>query len=178
MQKQSSFSFSAQELRDRLSGLTPPGWLVTGLQNRLTWFVNHVLEQEPAARERLASQAGRVLRLQWRQLTMQWVATSDGFWALAPTAEHDLLLTLLEPSALALLSQAMQAQPAPIRIEGDADFAVELNWLIEHVRWDVEEDLSRCIGQLPAQTLTHAGRQLAEGLREFARRWTCSGKGA
>jgi ubiquinone biosynthesis protein UbiJ len=37
-----------------------------------------------------------------------------------------------------------------IRIEGDVQFAAEINWLVDNVKWDVEEDLARLIGDVPA----------------------------
>ena len=45
--------------------------------------------------------------------------------------------------------------------------AAEVNWLIDHVRWDAEEDLSRLIGDAPAHTLAQAARQAASALRSF-----------
>jgi hypothetical protein len=40
-----------------------------------------------------------------------------------------------------------------VRIAGDVQFAAEINWLVEHVRWDLEEDLSRLIGDAPAHAM-------------------------
>jgi ubiquinone biosynthesis protein UbiJ len=37
-----------------------------------------------------------------------------------------------------------------VRIEGDVQLAAEVNWLVDHVRWDMEEDLSRLMGDAPA----------------------------
>ena len=54
-----------------------------------------------------------------------------------------------------------------MRIEGDVQFAGEVNWLIEHVRWDAEEDLSRFIGDAPAHTIANIGRGMAQALRNF-----------
>ena len=59
---------------------------------------------------------------------------------------------------------------------GDTDFAAAINHLARHLRWDVEEDLSRFFGDIAAhrmaetgrafrrwgeQTAQHAGRSLA-----------------
>jgi len=45
--------------------------------------------------------------------------------------------------------------------------AAEVNWLIDHVRWDAEEDLARLIGDAPAHTLAQAARQTMGALRSF-----------
>jgi len=42
-----------------------------------------------------------------------------------------------------------------------------VNWLTEHVRWDMEEDLARIIGDVPAHTLSQMSRTMSTSLREF-----------
>ena len=85
-------------LADALGKLTEnlkaPTWLVDEGQQRLVLFLNHVLMQEPEAQARLARQKGRVVRLQWRDFSMQLAATPAGLWELAPAATPDLLLTV------------------------------------------------------------------------------------
>ncbi|MEK9803520.1 MAG: hypothetical protein VW475_08990, partial [Curvibacter sp.] len=53
----------------------------------------------------------------------------------------------------------------PVRIEGDVQLAAEVNWLVDHVRWDLEEDLARIIGDAPAHGLGQALRRTQEVLR-------------
>jgi ubiquinone biosynthesis protein UbiJ len=47
--------------------------------------------------------------------------------------------------------------------------AAEVNWLIDHVRWDVEEDVSRILGDAPAHALVQAARSMAQALQQFVR---------
>jgi ubiquinone biosynthesis protein UbiJ len=42
---------------------------------------------------------------------------------------------------------------------------------VDHVRWDVEEDLARAIGDVPAHTLAQAARRAAQALRGFVGRF-------
>lgn len=174
---QSPFSFLAEGAERLASRLPVPDWLIDELQHRLVLFFNHVLMQEPAAQERLARQQGRVLRVQWRSRSMQLAATPAGLWELAPVAEHDLLLTLDAASPFELARQALQGERPGLRIEGDAAFAAEVNWLVDHVRWDAEEDFSRLVGDAPAHALAETGRRLAEGLRQFVARRPGAGGG-
>ncbi|NCP41435.1 MAG: hypothetical protein GW848_13215, partial [Rhodoferax sp.] len=46
--------------------------------------------------------------------------------------------------------------------------AAEVNWLTEHVRWDIEEDLARLIGDVPAHTLSQLASTVVAGMRQFA----------
>ncbi len=46
--------------------------------------------------------------------------------------------------------------------------AAYVNWLVDHVRWDVEDDLARIVGDAPAHTLGLVARRMAQVLRQFA----------
>jgi ubiquinone biosynthesis protein UbiJ len=48
--------------------------------------------------------------------------------------------------------------------------AAEVNWLIDHVRWDVEEDLSKSMGDAAASTLVSMGRQAFQAMQQFIRK--------
>jgi ubiquinone biosynthesis protein UbiJ len=66
-----------------------------------------------------------------------------------------------------LAQHLMQGAKPPVRIEGDVQLAAEVNWLADNVRWDVEEDLSRIVGDAPAHLLAEAGRKVSGALRDF-----------
>ena len=51
----SDFLAGVQKL---FSSVQPPAWLVQEVQNRIVLSLNHVLQQEPQAMERLAKQSG------------------------------------------------------------------------------------------------------------------------
>jgi ubiquinone biosynthesis protein UbiJ len=45
--------------------------------------------------------------------------------------------------------------------------AAEVNWLADHVRWDLEEDLARVIGDVPAHTLAQIGTLHGQAIRSL-----------
>jgi ubiquinone biosynthesis protein UbiJ len=168
MATQSPFPF-LDGLLDKLgSGLQPPAWLVDEVQQRAVLFLNHVLMQEKEARDRLVRQQGRVVLVQWRSFLIKLAATPAGLLERAgPDAAADLTLTVTESSPLGLAQAALRGDKPAVRIEGDVQLAAEVNWLVDHVRWDAEEDLSRLIGDAPAHTLGQVARRGAEALRQF-----------
>lgn len=169
MATQSPFPFLDDLFSRVASGLQPPAWVVDETQRRLVLLVNHVLMQEPEAQARLARQAGRVVEARWRIFVVRLVATPAGLLDVAQGAAHpDLTLTLTEESPWELAQAALRADKPPVRIAGDVQFAAEINWLVEHVRWDLEEDLSRLIGDAPAHAMGEAGRKMVQALRRFA----------
>ena len=168
MATQSPFSFAVSVVQQLGAGIQPPLWLVDELQQRLVLFLNHVLMQESEAQSRLLRQKGRVVRLPWRDVRLQLSPTPAGLLELAAAdATPDLLLTITESSPFALAQAALRGDKPAIRIEGDVQLAAEVNWLVDHVRWDVEEDLSRFIGDAPAHTLGRAAREAARALKQF-----------
>ena len=171
MATQSPFSF-VTDLFNQLgklgSGLQPPPWVVDETQHRVVLLLNHVLMQEPEAMTRLARQKGQVVLMQWRQFNMKLLATPAGLLDRAePHAPADLTLTVTDESPIQLAQAVFRGTKPGVRIEGDVQLAAEVNWLVDHVRWDLEEDLSRIVGDAPAHGLVQAGRTLAQALQQF-----------
>jgi ubiquinone biosynthesis protein UbiJ len=171
MATQSPFPFLDDLFARVAGGLKPPPWMVEETQRRLVLLVNHVLMQEPEAQARLARQANRVIEARWRSFVMRLATTPAGLMDLARTdVQPDLTLTLTQESPWELAQAALRGDKPPVRIAGDVQLAAEINWLVEHVRWDLEEDLSRVIGDAPAHAMGEAGRAMVKALREFALR--------
>lgn len=165
---QSPFSFLDGLFERVAAGPQPPQWLVHEVQQRLVLFLNHVLMQESEAMDRLVRQKGRVARVQWRAYSMALVITPAGLFNLASEgAVPDLLLEVTETSPLTLAQGALRGDKPSIRIEGDVQLAAEINWLVDHVRWEVEEDLARVIGDAPAHTVAQVAGRAAQALRQF-----------
>ncbi len=165
---QSPFSFLDGLFERVAAGPQPPQWLVHEVQQRLVLFLNHVLMQESDAMDRLVRQKGRVARVQWRAYSMALVITPAGLFNLASEgAVPDLQLEVTETSPLTLAQVALRGDKPSIRIEGDVQLAAEINWLVDHVRWDVEEDLARVIGDAPAHTVAQVASRAAQALRQF-----------
>lgn len=170
MATQSPFSWAAQALPQVFSGLSgvrPPPWLADEALNRLVLFLNHVLKSEPEAMRRLARHKGQRIALVFQQMTLNLQATPAGLFERHPGEDFDLRLTVTETSPLDVLAALSRGDKPRVHIEGDVQLAAEINWLIDHVRWDAEEDLARLIGDPAAHTLATLGRQALVVLRGF-----------
>lgn len=164
----SPFSF-AQSLFARLPpALTPPDWAVAEVQGRLVLLLNHVLMQEPLAMERLVRQRGRVVRVQWQDFHLQVRISPAGLLQLERSTDTtDLSLTLPAATPWDLVAPLLQGAKPEVQVQGDVQLAADMNWLIDHVRWDIEADLARIVGDVPAHGLCDIGRQMAQALRRF-----------
>jgi len=148
--------------------------LAPALMDRLVLVVNHALSAEPQAVERLLPHRGRVLRLDLLQLPRLLPAppplalrvTPAGLveWCREPVdADLRVRLEAANPAALAL--RALSGEMPPLAIEGDAQLAADVDWLLKNLRWDVADDLDRLFGPAVAQQLHRLGSALARALR-------------
>ena len=145
----------------------PPAWVVDESVNRLVLFLNHVLMSEPEAMARLARQKGQRIELVWDRIQLQLTPTPAGLLERGRFDGFDLRLSVTEASPVSLASALAKGDKPKVRIEGDVQLAAEINWLIDHVRWDAEEDLARLVGDAAAHSLAQAARKAMQALRGF-----------
>ena len=171
MATQSPFLSAAQALPDLLNRLAanfqPPAWVVDESVNRLVLFLNHVLLSEPEAMARLARQKGQRIELVWDRIQLQLTPTPAGLLERGRFDGFDLRLSVTEESPVSLASALARGDKPKVRIEGDVQLAAEVNWLIDHVRWDAEEDLARLVGDAAAHSLAQVARKAMQALRGF-----------
>jgi ubiquinone biosynthesis protein UbiJ len=146
------------------------------LAERLTLVINHVIGAEPAAGARLRPHAGRVLALSltgWPALlppppSLAWRVTPAGLleWCGqdAPI-QADLAVRLDASNPALLVARGLAGQAPTLQIDGDAQLAGDVNWLLTNLRWDVAADLERLFGPVVAEQVHRLGSTLATGLR-------------
>ena len=168
MATQSPFSFLGGVFARIVPGLVPPPWLVQEVQHRTVLLLNHVLQQESAATERLARQRGRMVHVQWRHFDMSLQVTPAGLFDIAPYgATPDLRLEITQESPLDLAQVVLRGDRPAVRIDGDVQFAGDIQWLADNLRWDIEDDLARLVGDVPAHTLANLAGSAVQALRGF-----------
>ncbi len=160
--------------------LRNPGALfVPALTERLVLVVNHVLAAEPEATARLLPHRGRVLRLElagWPRLLPQppelaFEVTPAGLMAACgDSAAADLRVRVDASNPAALAWRALAGEAPQVTIDGDAQLAGDVDWLLKNLRWDVEADLERLFGPAVAHELYRLGAGLARALRAAGQR--------
>lgn len=164
MNNTSLFSF----LESIASRFKPPAWMVDEGQRRLVLFLNHVLMQEKAAQDRLLRQKDRVAHIRWGLFAIDLVVTPAGLVDRAPPfSKPDLVISVAAESPALIVQSALSGKAPPVKIEGDVQLAAEIGWLAENLRWDMEEDLSRLIGDAQAHAVAGIAGRMATGLKQF-----------
>jgi ubiquinone biosynthesis accessory factor UbiJ len=147
----------------------PPEWLAQEAKQRIVLLLNHVLQQEPLAMERISRQKGQIARMESTQFAIDLVATPAGLLDLAEAGGTPALTVTVDTSnPLALMQTLLRGDKPKVDIQGDVMLAAEVNWLVDHVRWDLEEDLARIVGDAPAHALMGFVRQAMEAIKRFA----------
>ena len=133
--------------------------------------LNHLLEAEPWARERLAPFAGEVLELRAPPLpALRFGVAVDGRLAPAAGAPEPSLVITVGLDALPAAAKGEEHLLRAVQVAGNAKLASEVMFLARNLRWDFEEDLSRLVGDIAAHRLAEFGRDLAAWHADAARR--------
>jgi ubiquinone biosynthesis protein UbiJ len=136
--------------------------------------LNRMLAREAWARERLAPFAGRVARFEAPPFALAFRITEGGVFADAERAEPTVTVGA-DLAALPLALGDPQAVLRNVSLKGDADFAQSLGFVLQNLRPEPEEELSRFIGDAAAQRLVALLRTSASHWRELAERMMDSG---
>ena len=135
-------------------------------------FVNHLLQQQSWARLRLAAHAGRRIQLRsppvFPQLPLLVLET--GLISVDATAADADLLVSLQPRAIPLLLVHHPDALKHVELSGNAALASVVQELVARLEWDVEEDLSRIVGDIAAHRIATAGRDFLGWQREAFQR--------
>ncbi|MBI1943498.1 MAG: sterol-binding protein, partial [Betaproteobacteria bacterium] len=133
--------------------------------------LNHLLEAEPWARERLTPFAGETVELRAPPLPrLRFAIAAGGRLGAAPAAAAPALTVTLGSEALPAAAQSEEHLLRSIEVAGNAKLAAEVMFLARHLRWDVEEDLAQVVGDALAHRLLGCARALAAWHADAARR--------
>jgi ubiquinone biosynthesis accessory factor UbiJ len=146
---------------------------------RTTLVLNHVLAAEPVATERLRPHAGRRIEIRpqaWPALLpplprLAFAVTPAGLldWdGQASGAPADLTVRFDASNPALLATRALAGETPQVEIDGDAQLAADVNWLLQNLRWDVEADLERVLGPAAAHQVVRLGGGLARGVKAAA----------
>jgi len=127
-----------------------------------------MLAREPWARAALAPFAGRSARLQALPFSVQLGITADGSFSAdagAPTVTIGV-----EAAALPRVLLEPKAALRNVRLDGDAEFAQALSGVLQKLRPEPEEELSRFVGDAAAVRIVALLRAALAGAREAGSR--------
>ena len=141
--------------------------------------INYVLRGAAWARDELARHAGKTARFDLVPFVFSVTVLDSG--EVAPAAGATPAVTcVLTPGLMLRLAARDESAWKEVDVAGDTDFAATVHQLARHLRWDVEEDLSRIFGDIAAHRMAETGRaflrwgerSFENTARSFAEYWT------
>jgi ubiquinone biosynthesis protein UbiJ len=132
--------------------------------------LNRMLGREAWAREKLAPFAARVVRFEALPFSLQWVVTEGGTLAASDDDGVPAVTIGLALSSLPFALLDPQAATKDVRLQGDAEFAQALSFVLQNLRPEPEEELSRFVGDAAAMRIVGLVRLSASHWRQLAER--------
>jgi ubiquinone biosynthesis protein UbiJ len=131
------------------------------LKVAITRFLQHLIAQNTWANERLLPFAGKSLQCNIGFLREHLVILEDGQLAMAGETNLPDATITLTPSVLLRLMMQDESAKMDVNIAGDQHLAQGMAQVFANMRWDIEDDLSKVIGDIPANQLSEGAKHLA-----------------
>ncbi len=132
--------------------------------------INRLTSATPLARERLARFAGKTAVFRVGPLPVALVVQTTGEVLPAPEGAAADLEVRISPFLLPRLAAHDEGAYRDVETTGDVEFAGEVAFLAKHLKWDVEEELSRVVGDAAANRIVSAARGAAAWGRDASGR--------
>jgi ubiquinone biosynthesis protein UbiJ len=142
--------------------------------------INHLLRSASWAREALRRHAGKTARFEVFPFAVALTVLDSGEVAPAGADAAPAATVKIAPGLMLRLAARDESAWREVDITGDTDFASAIHHVTRNLRWDVEEDLSRVLGDVAAHRMAETGRTLQrwgeQAMRNtgraFAEYWT------
>lgn len=127
--------------------------------------LNHLLAQEPWARQQLALHAGKLACIDTGAVALRMRVDSAGMLETAPADVPANVTIRVKLSDVPLILQNRERAFSYVKIEGDAEFANAISQLSKGLRWEAEHDLEKVFGPILATRLAASARDAAAFVR-------------
>lgn len=127
--------------------------------------INHLLAQEPWARQQLAVHAGKLACIDTGAVALRLRVDSAGMLEAAPADMPANVTIRVRLSDVPLILQNRERAFSYVKIEGDAEFANAISQLSKGLRWEAEHDLEKVVGPILATRLVAGARDAAAFVR-------------
>lgn len=136
------------------------------LKGLSTQLLQHLVAQNTWAAPLLQPFAGKSVRLNVALVSTSLVILENGSLAVAGETNIPDATITISPSLLLRLMTKDESAKLQIRIDGNTHLATELAKVFSHMRWDFEDDLSKLVGDVPANKIGEFSRHAVATVKE------------
>lgn len=141
-----------------------------GVDKLLVSAINHLLQAESWARERLRPHAGAKVVIVGGPLQLNLGIDEHGLLVAGePSGSPDVTVRLAADTPARLLVDRSSLFSS-VKIAGSVDIAESLAFVFRHLRWDAEADLANLVGDVPARRLALLAGRLGHQVQESTTR--------
>lgn len=131
-----------------------------------TRLLQHLITQNSWANRILQPFAGKSVQFNVGFISASLVILENGGLAIAGETNIADATVTIPPSLLLRLIAKDEAAKMQIDIEGDTHLASELAKVFASMRWDYEDDLSKLVGDIPANKIGNFARDATNSVKE------------
>jgi ubiquinone biosynthesis protein UbiJ len=136
------------------------------LKPLITHFLQHVIQQNSWAKSHLMPFAGNTIAFDFVIIKTNLMILEDGSLALGGETMQPQATVYAPPSLMLRILAKDDAAKMQLKISGDAHLATEVAKILQNIRWDVADDLSQLVGDIPAAKMVDFGHQAASSVKE------------
>ena len=129
-----------------------------------TRFLQHICSQNQWSKPYLVPFAGNTVQFNFVLAKANIIILEDGSLALAGDSEDETASPEASihasPSLLLRMMAGDEAAKMQIKVEGDTHLATEFSKVLQNMRWDIEEDLSKVVGDITANKIGSTTKEI------------------
>ncbi len=136
----------------------------------VTRFLQHLTNQNAWSRPYLQPFAGKVVCFDFVLAKANLLILEDGSLVIAGESFSNQSVSPeasihLPPSLALRIMAGDESAKILIKIDGDTHLATELSKVLQHMRWDIEEDLSKIVGDIGAFKIGEVSKKTFAGIK-------------
>lgn len=126
----------------------------------ITRFLQHLCAQNAWAKPHLLPHAGKTIQFNFVLAKANLTIVEDGSLGMAgETAAPEASIHASPSLMLRILND--ETARKELRIEGDTALAADFAKVLQHMRWDYADDLSKVVGDIPAEKISDFAQESA-----------------
>lgn len=131
-----------------------------------TQVLQHLIAQNAWANGLLQPFAGQAIQFNIASIHVSLIILENGSLAIAGDTCTPDCAVIITPSLLLRLMAKDETAKLQIKIEGNTALASALAKVLSNMRWDIEEDLSKLVGDVPAYSITQFGKRATQAVKD------------
>lgn len=125
-------------------------------------FLQHLVAQNAWAADALMPYAGKHIAIKVLLLEAHLLIQENGHLSIAPDSSAADASINMNPSIIIRMMSGDHSASHLVKIDGDSELAMRVSQILSDMRWDVEQDLSLAIGDIPAHQLGRMHRAASQ----------------